>query len=232
MPREEPPGAVTAVCPDCEIDTLHSVLHGKVGTRGETTTLDATVQCTDCQRTHHVILREAKDIEVAAVVSTTAGASRTTKVALPGDGEVRVGEIYIVDGINSLLTGIESKELRRVEDAELKEVKTLWFKEFEEVPVGFAINLDHKTITKTIPAKPEDEFSIGEEHLFGRLRVTIHAIKTKEKLVKRGSAVAGEIVRVFARPTPLGTSGEPRPDKRTRENLRAKEQTKPDRRRS
>jgi uncharacterized Zn finger protein len=92
--------------------------------------------------------------------------------------------------------------------------------------VGFAINLDHKTITKSIPAEPEREFTVGEEHLFGRLRVTVHAIKTKERLLKRGTATAAEIVRVFAKPTPLGTSGGARPDKRTREQLREKDERK------
>jgi uncharacterized Zn finger protein len=231
MSREEPPAAVTAACPDCGEDTLHSVLHGRVGTRGEVTTLDATVECTDCGRTHHVLLREAKDVTVPAVLSDVAGQSRRTTVDVPGDAELTIGEAFIVDGINSVLTGIETRDMRRVDEAEVKDVATLWFKEFEEILVGFAINMGHKTITKTLPSPPEREFSVGEEHVFGRLRITVHAIKTTEALLKRGTASAGNIVRIFARPTPLGTTGGPRPDKRTREQMREKEEGRARRRR-
>ncbi len=220
MPREEPPSAVTAPCPDCREDTIHAVLTGRMGTRGEFSTLDATVQCTECNRTHQVVMKEANDIEIAAVVSARNGKSRRIKLSLPGDSDVAIEEGFIADEMTTKLTGIELRDGRRVTEAPVKEVATLWLKEYEEVLVGFAINLDHKTITKGIVSVPTEEFSIGDEYLFGRLRVTVHAIKTKERLLKRGSAEAGEIVRVFARPTHLGSSMAPRPDKRRREELR------------
>ena len=222
MTGSAPPSAVTAACPTCGEETLHEVLHGKLGTRGEHVTIDATARCEECGTTHHVVLREAKDVPLAVVLSHGAQSRRTT-VRVPGDEDLSVGEAFIVDGVNCVLTGIETKDLKRVDDAAVADVSTLWMTEFEEKPVGFAINLGHKTITKTIPSPVETEFTVGEEHLFGRLRVTVHAIKTKERLLKRGSATAGEIVRVFAKPTPLGEHKH-RPDKRQREQLRQKEE--------
>ena len=219
---EEAPSAVTVQCPDCAEDTLHAVLRGTMGTRGENVTLDATVQCTECSRVHHVVVRQAKDVDVPVVVSH-GNQSRRTKLAVPGDEEVSVGEAFIVEGINCKVTGIEAKDMRWVDAAEVKDIQTLWVKEFEEIPVGFAINLDHKTITKTLPSTPETEFTVGQEFVFGRLRVTVHAIKTEERLLKRGTAEAGEIVRVFASPTPLGVAN-PRPDKKSREQMRLKEE--------
>jgi uncharacterized Zn finger protein len=221
MPAE-PPSAITVACPDCAEETLHTVLKGTMGTRGEHVTLDATVQCTQCNRVHHSVTRQAKDVEVPVVVSH-GNQSRRTRIPLPGDEDVSVGEAFIVDGVNCKVTGIESKDTRWVDDAHVKDVLTLWVKEFEEIPVGFAINLDHKTITKTLPSPPEREFTVGEEFVFGRLRVTVHAIKTEERLLKRGTAEAGEIVRVFASPTPLGVAN-PRPDKKSREQMRLKEE--------
>lgn len=218
MPTREPPAAITAHCPGCDEDSVHTVLRGKMGTRGEFVTIDATVQCEECQRVHHTLLREAKDVDLPAIVSI-GNESRRTKLALPGDSEVTLEEAFIVDGMNCRLTGIESKEMKRVDAAAVKDILTLWLKSYDEVAVGFAINLDHKTITKTLLAKADQEFSVGEEHVFGRLRVTVHAIKTKERLLKRGSEEAAEIVRIFAKPTPLGNFT-PRPDKRTREAMR------------
>ena len=229
MSAREPPSTINAACPTCGDLTLHAVLRGTLRTRGEVVTLDATVKCEECGTTHHVVQREAKDVEVPVVISA-GDRSRRTKVAVPGDAELGVGEALIVDGLNCIVTGIEAKDMRRVDDAHVKDVMTLWMKEFEEIPVGFAINLDHKTITKVLPAKPDREFSVGEEFLFGRLRVTVHAIKTEERLINRGSAEAGEIRRVFAKPTNLG-SFTPRPDKHTREQLRAKEERRQERER-
>src|SRR5438067_6099596 len=221
MSAREPPAAVTAHCPGCDQDSVHTVLSGKMGVHGESVTIDVTARCEECGRVHHVLLREAKDVDVPAIVSVGNGSRRTT-LPLPSDGEVELEEAFIVDGMSCKLTGIESKEMKRVDAAAIKDVRTLWLKSFDEVAVGFAINLGHKTIAKSILAKAEDEFTVGDEHLFGRLRVTVHAIKTKERLLKRGSAEAAEIVRVFAKPTPLGDFT-PRPDKRTREALRERE---------
>lgn len=216
------PSVVTAACPDCGEDTIHEVLHGTAGSRGGGLTLDATVRCEDCGRVHRTTVREAPHVDVPVVISH-GGTSRRARVQLAEDEEVSVDEALIVEGVNTRITGIETKELRRVEDALVSDVKTLWVKEFEELAIGFAINLGHKTITKTLSAKPEDEFSVGDEHLFGRLRVTVHAIKTHERLLKRGSAEAQDIVRVFAKPTPLGPKAY-RPTKPQRNQLRAREE--------
>ena len=221
MPRE-PPAAVTATCPSCGEDAIQTVLHGRVGERGAEQTLEATVRCEECGHTHHLLQRSAKDVDVPVVLSSGAQSRRST-VTLGGDEDVSVEEGVIVDGLNCRITGIESKDGRRVDAAAVKDVQTLWVKEFEEVAVGFAINLGKKTIAKILPAPPEQEFTVGEEYVFGRLRVTIHAIKTKERLLKRGTAEAGDVVRVFCAPTPLGGYAE-RPDKRTREQLRMREE--------
>lgn len=222
MTGTEPPSALTTRCPDCGQDTLHSVLNGRAAARGGGLSIDATVQCTECDRVHHAIVKEPAPIEVPVVVSK-GSQSRRTRVTLGPEDELEMGDPVFIDGLNCKVMGIESKDGRRVEAGVVKEILTIWAVEFEELVVGFAINLGHKTITKAIPAKPEDEFTIGEERLFGRLRVTVHAIKTKERMLKRGTAEAQEIVRVFAKPTALGGEKH-RPDKRSREQMRAREQ--------
>lgn len=218
MAAEEAPSAITVQCPDCGQETFHTVLRGRQSRGGAHTTLDATVQCSECERVHHVVVKEAAPVDIPIVISR-GEQSRRTKVSLHGDEEIEIGELIIADGMSCKVTGIEDKDGRRVDAAAIADVQTLWTKEFEELAVKFAINLRQKTITKVLPAKPHEEFTIGEEHLFGRLRVTIHAIKTEEKMLKRGTAEAGEIVRIFAAPTPLAHK-EHRPDKRSRAALR------------
>lgn len=221
MPGPEPPSVILADCPSCGDETLHDVLHGKVGTRGAYVTLDATVKCDACGATHRTTTQEAKETAIHVVLSKGSQA-RKTKVGIPHDEEVNVGEILEVDGVNSLVTGIQTREDKRVETAAVPDVLTLWMTEFEERAVPFSINMRRKTVTRSIAAPVEAEFTVGEEHLFGRLRVTVHAIKTKERLLKRGTANAGEIVRIFAKPTHLGARTT-RPEKHVREALREKE---------
>lgn len=223
MAAEEAPSAVTAACPGCGQEALQTVLRGRQSSTSAVTTIDATVQCTECDRVHHVVLKEPAPLDVTVVVSK-GNQSRRKKAQLYADDEIEVGDIIVADGMDCKVTGIEDKEsARRVDAAVVKDVGTLWTKEFEALAVKFAINLHQKTITKVVEAKPQDLFTVGEERLFGRLRVTVHAIKTEERLLKRGSAEAGEIIRVFAAPTPLGEHKH-RPDKRARQALREQEE--------
>lgn len=224
MPASEPPAAVTARCPECGKDRLHTVLNGTMKTRGMTITIDATVQCTACSHTHHALIKEARDVEVPVVISQ-GGTSSRSRVSIPANEPLKEGDTLIVDGIDCRVSGIESKDGKRVEGALGSEILTLWTKRFDMVDVGFAINLDKKTITKSMNVEPSRVFTIGEEFVFGRLRVTVHGIKTTEKMLKRGSVDAGDIVRIFAKPTPLARQAH-RPDKRTREQLRDKEERK------
>ncbi|MFA5860160.1 MAG: HVO_0476 family zinc finger protein [Candidatus Thermoplasmatota archaeon] len=221
--RRDIPSAVTTQCPTCRDFTLHTVLQGKAGgkARGKHT-LDATVQCTQCDTVHHSIVREAADVALPVVLSEGPKSRRTT-ITLPGDDALRINESMIIDGADAKLTGIETKDAKRVDAALVREVQTLWMKRFDEVVVGIAINLDKKTIAKEMKVQPTHEFTVGEEMVFGRLRVTVHAIKTGDRLIKRGTAEAADIKRVFAKPTPLARA-EHRPDKRTREQLRFKEE--------
>lgn len=222
MPADDAPSALTVTCPGCGEESLHTVLRGRQSRGGQTITIDATVQCDNCQRVHHVVHKEAAPVDVPVIISK-GGQSRKANVQLTGDEEIEVGEAFIVEGMNCKLTGIDDTKGRRVDAALVSDVKTLWMKEHENLLVKWAINMGHKTITKVVEARPEIPFTIGEERVFGRLRVTIHAIKTEEKLLRRGSADAGEIVRVFAAPTPLGDRTH-RPDKRSRAALREAEE--------
>lgn len=220
-PAEEPPSAVTTACPQCGEDTLHTVLHGRASTSGGAFTFQGTVECVECGRVHQATVKEPAPIEVPVIISQ-GQTSRKLRMGLAPDDEISVGEIIVVEGKNCKVTGVQAKEHQRwVDYAAVADIMTLWVVDFEDLTVGFAINMGHKTITKSLSAKPDQEFTIGQEHLFGRLRVTVHAIKTNDHMLKRGTAEASEIVRVFAKPTELGAPH--RPPKPIREAKRARE---------
>ena len=203
------PQAVEARCPGCGDTTLHAVLHGRMGRKG-TLTLDATVKCDECGRVHHVLLREAPEVEVPVVVSKGAD-SRRERVILSGDDLVAAGDELIVDGRTVLATGLERRDGRRATELLASEIGTLWAKDFESVRVRVAINLRKKTVAKEIHANPDRDFAIGQELVFGRLRVTVHAIKRRGRMLRRGAVPARDVVRVFAKPTRGETLDTPAP---------------------
>ncbi len=209
------PEAVVAPCPDCGTDTTHAVLHGTLGSKAGFT-LDATVQCEECDRVHHVLLKEPAPIEVPVIVSAGPQSVKTRALFIPTD-RVAIGDEFPLNERRVQVTGVELPSGKRVNEADVASVRTIWVRDFESVALLFAINMKRKTIAKALAVDPEEEYTVGSEVLFGRLRVTIHAIKTHDTLLRRGPAIARDIVRVFARPTRLGRSYRPPPEERARQ---------------
>lgn len=199
------PAAIPLECPACGEETDHTVLTGTVGLRGEYT-LDAVVRCETCQTVRHVVHREAGEHDVPVILSSGAQ-SRRTKVLVGDDEDLAVGDEIVVDGVRSRVTAVEARDGRRPPALSAKEIATVWAKEFDKIVVGFAINLGKKTVSKEITMEPEDRVEVGEERVFGKLRVTVHGIKTDARMLRRGGAEAADIRRVFAKPTkpPEGT---------------------------
>ncbi len=208
------PQVVMAPCPDCGDDTPHAILHGTLGTKGGYT-LDATAQCEECDRVHHVLLREPAPVQVNVVVSWRADSTKTSAWFAPTDS-IRVGDEFVMNERRVQVTGIELPSGKRVPSAQIADLRTVWAKDFETVKVPFAINLKRRTVAKHQDVDPEEEYTVGQEVVFGRLRVTIHAIKTDDGVLTRGTTKAREISRVFAKPTPLGKSYRPPPEIRAR----------------
>jgi uncharacterized Zn finger protein len=49
------------------------------------------------------------------------------------------------------------------------------------------------------PAEPDDDFSTGMILSFENFDALVHAIKTREKLIKNGTAEARDIVRIYGK---------------------------------
>lgn len=199
------PAAIPLECPACGEETDHAVLKGTVGLRGDYT-LDAVVRCETCGTVRHIVHREAGERELPVILSSGAQ-SRRTKLLAGDDEELAAGDEVVIDGVRSVITAVETREGRRPPALPVPEIATIWAKEFEQVKIGFTINLGKKTIAKELVLEPEDRLEIGEQRVFGNLRVTIHGIKITDRMLRRGGAEAGQITRVFAKPTKDTTEG-------------------------
>lgn len=189
------PSGAALECPKCG-ETMHRIIKGRVaGKKGET--LECVVKCTECGDVRKVTMKREKPVTVKVIVSKDDQSLRKKIELLPSE-EVIVGDKMIVDGLEVEVSSIESHG-RRAEIALAGEIETLWTKRADRVKVRFSISKGPKTLPKEILAEPDEEFYVGDMVELGRMKVVIHKIKCKDKLVREGGVPASSIVRIYAK---------------------------------
>jgi uncharacterized Zn finger protein len=189
------PNAIYAECPDCGEETLHEVLKGRLGKDGDT--FEGTLKCQECGRVHTAVVREAKMVKVPVIISDQ-GESKKAEMELPEDELLRVEDELLLNDLPIIISALEKGE-SRVNKALVKDVSVIWAKRFDKVHVKISINDVHKTIPTEVIALPEEEFFIGDLMNINRYEVVITQIKTRDSTVRRGSVMARDIVRIYAR---------------------------------
>ncbi|HIH01378.1 TPA: hypothetical protein HA259_04770 [Thermoplasmata archaeon] len=189
------PTSVMVECPSCKEETLHEVLAGRVSGR-KAKVLDSTVKCRTCGRVHHAVMKGEKPVSVPVVISWLTKSNRTD-VTLGPEEVVGVDDEIMCDDTPVLVTSIESKGAR-VKLAKARDIETIWGKRFDKVKISFSVNHHGKTFSDHLIVSPDDEFYVGDIVEVGKREVVIHTIKTDAKTLRKGSALAREIVRVYA----------------------------------
>lgn len=189
------PNSIHVECPDCGEVTLHEVLKGRLSREGDT--FEGTLRCKECGRVHSAVVREERTVLVPVIVSDQ-GRSRKAEIELPEEEELRVDDELMLDDLPIIVSSLE-KGGGRVSRALAKEVSAIWAKRFDQVHVKISINDVHKTIPAEIVVLPEEEFFIGDLMTVGRYNVVITQIKTRDSMARRGSVLARDIVRIYAK---------------------------------
>ncbi len=193
------PSAIHHQCPNCDQETLHKVLKGKVG-NNKNLTLDCTIQCTNCSHIHHTIITEKKMIKVPIIISDQDRSYQST-IELHPDEELSLEQELIMDEDSVKISSLEVGN-NRVPRTTAKKVSTIWCKRFDpmgKVRINVSVHKGPKTISHVLTALPDEEFYIGDILRIGRDNVAIYKIKTHTKVVKYDGAAAGDIVRVYGR---------------------------------
>lgn len=188
------PASVLVECPQCKCETLHEVLAGRIG--GKTVSvLDSTVKCKECGHVHHVTVKTAKPVEIPVVISWLQESSRS-KIILGPDEVLSVGDEVMCGELPTLVTSIESNGAR-VKSAKASRIDTVWAKRFDKLKVPFSVNNHGRTFSDFVMAVPDEEFCIGDILELDKKPIVIHSIRVEERTIRRGSALAREIVRVY-----------------------------------
>ncbi|WP_456474410.1 HVO_0476 family zinc finger protein [Candidatus Pyrohabitans sp.] len=177
-------------CEACGRDTEHEV----VKQRGS----EFLVKCSACGLVHLTI--EKPRLKEVSVIISRYEKSERKMILFPEEDEVGVGDEVEVGGEPARVTAINTEDGRKVEKAKLSDVKTLWCISLA-MPVKVKYSLHFRGITTTgeIYTTRDRVFSIGEVVVTPEETFTIEKIKTKARMLKRGSARAEEIVRIYGR---------------------------------
>ena len=181
------------VCPNCGNESEHEIVSYKEVKDG----VEYVLRCRNCGYTYRKVIKEEKMKDIKVIWSWR-DKSQVKRYTTFEDDVISVGEEIRVDGINSLVTAIDTRG-KRVERARAGDVDTLWVKRFDRVVVKVSVNRGERTTSHEIIASPDEEFYIGDIIDLDGHHAVIHKIKTEERFIHRGGAMAREIVRIYAK---------------------------------
>ena len=182
-------------CPDCDDITEHDILKGRMGKDNVT----GTFRCSECGRTFSDTIKLPEILKIKVLFSD-GSVTETTETELESDDILAIeDEFYLDDGRRVCISQIETKDGKRGKKFRVDNIKALWVKQFDLLSVKVSVNDGQKTYSVRTEAEPDEEFTIGMVLEFDDFDTLVHAIKTKERLLKKGSAEAREITRIYGK---------------------------------
>lgn len=195
MVLREMPEFIYYQCPICDDVTDHMILKGRMGKDNIT----GTFRCEECGRVFSESIKIPRQFMVKVMFSD-GDITETTETQMESDEIVMVGdEFYLDDGRRVVVTYMDVENGSRVKKCQADKIMKLWVKQFDVLNVKVSVNDNRKTYSLRVEADPDDEFSVGMILSFEEFDCVVHAIKTKTRLVRRGSAEAREITRIYGK---------------------------------
>ena len=75
----------------------------------------------------------------------------------------------------------------------------MYAQQFDVLNLKVTINDNRKSYSRRIEGEPDDEFVIGQVLTLSDMECYVHAIKTREKLVTKGTVEARDVVRIYGK---------------------------------
>ncbi|MDR3205743.1 MAG: hypothetical protein LBT41_01385 [Candidatus Methanoplasma sp.] len=195
MKTTDPGPSVFFECPICDDVAEHAILKGNLG-KGNVT---GTFRCTGCGRVFSGTIRIPVELTVKVVFSD-GDVSEETATTLESDEIIEVGDEFILDdGRRVQVTHIDIESGANTKHAQADIIKKLWVKQFGILNVKVSVNDNRVTYPLVTEAEPDDEFVVGMVLQFEDFDAYIHAIKTTDRILKKGGAEARDIVRIYGR---------------------------------
>ncbi len=191
----EVPEEIIYECQKCDEYTTHQVLKGRMGK----SSLEGTFRCSGCGNTFTSTLKIPKQFKVSVIVSD-GPTSEKSSTELEEDEVIVVGdEFFLEDGRRLRVCSLDLGDGQRRKKAKTQDVKTIWAQQFDNLILKVTINNNRKSYSRRIEAEPDDEFILGQVLSVSDMSCYVHAIKTRDKLVSKGTVEARDIVRIYGK---------------------------------
>lgn len=189
------PECVLCECPDCNNVTEHDILKARFVKSG----MSGTFRCKSCGRIFSGNIKLPRNVPVKVMLSDD-DVTTTTHTILKEDEIVSVGDEFdLEDGRHVKVTYVEKRDGSRKKRVQAPDIAVLWVKMFGNLKVKVSVNDGRKTLPMFVEAEPDDEFTVGMMMHFENNDAVLHAIKTTNRLIRKGSAEARDITRIYAK---------------------------------
>ena len=190
MSSREVPEEIYIECPNCDDYTTHEVLKGKVGKAS----IEGTFRCTECGRVSTTTIVLPKLIRMPVIISDGPVSEKSVTEIEEGE-KIAIGdEFFIEDGRRLRVCSLDLGDGQRKKKAYSQDIKMIWAQQFDVLNLKVTVNDNRKSYSRRIEGEPDDEFLIGQVLVLPDMECYIHAIKTRERLVNKGTVEAREIV--------------------------------------
>lgn len=181
-------------CPDCG-EEEQAILHGSTGS--------LTIRCTDCNAVRTINPpRQDTIIELNAVISHEEK-SWNVRIPTPSTETIAQGDEFELDGHRMIVTALELDGQQSVKKAKAADVRSLFAKVFDTVPLKLSVNEGDVTKSYRLDVDPDMEIPVG---LVLDADGTLLAIKTlksdQNRTLHKGFLLARNVRRAFCDPAP------------------------------
>lgn len=191
----EVPEEIIYECSKCDEYLPHQVLKGRMGK----TSLEGTFRCTECGNTFSATLKIPRQFRVPVIISD-GPVSEKSSTELEEEEIIAVGdEFFLEDGRRMRVCSIDLGGGQRKKKAKTQDVKTIWAQQFDNLILKVTVNDNRKSYSRRVEAEPDDEFIIGQVLSVSDMDCYVHAIKTRERLVSKGTVEARDVVRIYGK---------------------------------
>jgi len=186
-------------CPICGSDS-NEILKSKIEKSKSTTSKKLVLKCRDCGTVYKDTIKEKKPLDYRIIISEHEKSKKKFIKLYPED-LIQVGEVLDANGTLVEVTSLETKRGSRASKSILEDIETIWASSID-IPARIGISIDFKgrILSKKVDMPRDYEFTVGDIIKLGKHVFQINSIKTTQSKIRKGTALAFDIKRIYGRP--------------------------------
>jgi uncharacterized Zn finger protein len=186
-------------CPTCGSNSIE-VLKSKKETSKTQEIEKLILKCEECQTVFRETFNIDRPVDYRIIISEHES-SRKEFIKIYPDDILSTGDILKVGEETVEVSSLENKKGARVNKSVASDLVTIWASSLD-ILARVGISIDYHGLVRSYKVDVERDFvmSVGDVVKLGEVFFKISSIKTTEKKIRKGSAIASAIKRVYGKP--------------------------------